>query len=86
MPPTAFATSEPLDPESVEVRYPRPSRLSEPVPVHPAPAAEAAEALGIDTVGDLLLHLPRASGEARTIGDLQPDETATVLVEVRAIT
>jgi ATP-dependent DNA helicase RecG len=36
-------------------------------------------------VGDLLLHLPRASGEARTIAGLQPDETATVLVEVRGI-
>ena len=86
MPPTAFATREPLDAESVEVRYPRPSRLREPLQVTPAPAAEAAEALGLDTVGGLLLHLPRASGEARTIADLAVDETATVLVEVRTIT
>ena len=86
MPPTAFATRDPLDPEAVAVHYPRPSRLAEPVKVTPAPAAEAAEALGLNTVGDLLLHLPRASGEARTIGALQPEETATVLVEVRTIT
>jgi ATP-dependent DNA helicase RecG len=86
VPPTAFATRDPLDAAAVPVRYPRPSRLAEPVRVTPAPAAEAAEALGLHTVGDLLLHLPRASGEARTIADLQPDETATVLVEVRAIT
>ncbi|HEX2102845.1 MAG TPA: ATP-dependent DNA helicase RecG [Solirubrobacteraceae bacterium] len=86
MPPTVFATKEPLDPEAAAVRYPRPSRLAEPLRVTPAPAAEAAEALGLRTVGDLLLHLPRASGEARTIGELQPDDTATVLVEVRTIT
>ncbi|HEX2086159.1 MAG TPA: ATP-dependent DNA helicase RecG [Solirubrobacteraceae bacterium] len=86
MPPTVFATNDPLDPEGADVRYPRPSRLGEPLHVTPAPAAEAAEALGLRTVGDLLLHLPRASGEARTIGELQPDDTATVLVEVRTIT
>ncbi|HEV2814243.1 MAG TPA: DEAD/DEAH box helicase, partial [Solirubrobacteraceae bacterium] len=86
MPPTAFATRDPLDPQPVAVHYPRPSRLAEPLDVKPAPAAEAAEALGLETVGDLLLHLPRASGEARTVGELQPDETATVLVEVRTIT
>ncbi|MDQ3740583.1 MAG: DEAD/DEAH box helicase, partial [Actinomycetota bacterium] len=85
MPPTVFATKDPLDPEGVEVRYPRPSRLREPIEVTPAPAAEAAEALGLHTVGDLLLHLPRATGEARTISQLQTDETATVLVEVRSI-
>ena len=86
MPPTSFATREPLDPDPVDVHYPRPSRLAEPLQVTPAPAAEAAGALGLHTVGDLLLHLPRASGEARTIADLVPDEVATVLVEVRTIT
>jgi ATP-dependent DNA helicase RecG len=85
VPPTAFASREPLHPEEVVVRYPRPSRLREPLQVTPAPAAEAAQALGIDTVGGLLLHLPRASGEARTISDLAVDDTATVLVEVRSI-
>ncbi len=86
MPPTAFATRDPLDPDSVAVRYPRASRLAEPLEVTPAPAAEAAAALGLHTVGDLLLHLPRATGEARTIAQLSAEETATVLVEVRSIT
>jgi ATP-dependent DNA helicase RecG len=67
------------------VRWPRPSRLDEPVTWKPRPAAEAAEALGLTTVGALLEHLPRDSGEARTISELVPDETATVIVEVRSI-
>ena len=54
------------------VRWPRPSRLEEPVTWKPRPAAEAAEALGLTTVGKLLDHLPRDSGEARTIGELRP--------------
>jgi ATP-dependent DNA helicase RecG len=83
--PTAFASSEPLDLDEVVVRLPRPSRLAEELAVKPAPAAEAAETLGLRTVGDLLKHLPRASGEARTVGELQPDDVATVLVEVRSI-
>ena len=45
----------------------------------------AADALGLRDVGDLLEHVPRARREARTIGALAPGETATVLVEVRAI-
>jgi ATP-dependent DNA helicase RecG len=67
------------------LRWPRPSRLREPVRWSPRPAAEAAEALGLITVGDLLDHLPRDSGEARTISELAPEETATVIVEVRSI-
>ena len=86
VPPTAFASHDPLDPEAVEVRLPRPSRLAEALVVKPPTAAEAAEALGLRTIGDLLEHLPRASGEARTVGSLQPEEVATVLVEVRSIT
>jgi ATP-dependent DNA helicase RecG len=83
--PRAFASSDPLDLDAVEVRLPRPERLAEPLVVKPAVAAEAAEALGLHTVGDLLLHLPRDSGEARTVSELVPDESATVLVEVRSI-
>src|SRR6185503_14626753 len=41
---------------------------------------------GLGTVGDLLEHLPRDTGEARTVATLVPGETATVLVEVRSIT
>ncbi|HEU4976881.1 MAG TPA: ATP-dependent DNA helicase RecG [Baekduia sp.] len=68
------------------VRWPRPSRLDRPLAIRPATAAEAAESLGLTSVGALLEHLPRATGEARTIAELAIDETATVLVEVRSIT
>jgi ATP-dependent DNA helicase RecG len=88
--PTAFATSEPLTDEALSAagppRYPRPSRLDTPLPVTPAKAAAAAERLGLDTVGALLEHLPRDRQEARTIIELSPGETATVVVEVRSIT
>jgi ATP-dependent DNA helicase RecG len=87
--PRAFASAELLDPAALAaapVRLPRPSQLAEPLAVTPARAAEAAEALGLRTVGDLLEHLPRDTGEARTVAALVPGETATVLVEVRSIT
>ena len=87
--PSAFADPRELTPAELaaaEIRWPRPSTLEAPLVVRPAPAAEAAEALGLTTVGALLEHLPRATGEARTIGELAIDETATVLVEVRSIT
>jgi ATP-dependent DNA helicase RecG len=85
---TAFGTHDELDREALSaapIRWPRPSRLLAPVGWEPRPAAEAAETLGLTTVGDLLAHLPRDSGEARTIAELAPDETATVIVEVRSI-
>jgi ATP-dependent DNA helicase RecG len=88
--PTAFATSEPLSADDLHAagppRYPRPSRLATPLPVSPPKAAAAAERLGLHTVGDLLEHLPRDRQEARTIVELSPGETATVVVEVRSIT
>src|SRR5262245_15534453 len=87
--PTAFGTSDDLTPDDLArapLRWPRPSRLTEPVGWSPRPAAEAAESLGLTTVGALLHHLPRDSGEARTIAELAADETATVIVEVRTIT
>jgi ATP-dependent DNA helicase RecG len=86
--PTAFASTDELDAAALSgapVRWPRPSRLDEPVTWKPRPAAEAAEALGLTTVGALLDHIPRDSGEARTIAELAPDEVATVIVEVRSI-
>jgi ATP-dependent DNA helicase RecG len=85
---TAFGTHDELDREALSgapIRWPRPSRLQAPVGWQPRPAAEAAETLGLTTVGALLDHLPRDSGEARTIAELAPDETATVIVEVRSI-
>jgi ATP-dependent DNA helicase RecG len=87
--PTAFATSAPLSPDALAAagppRYPRPSKLSEPLRVTPPKAAAAAERLGLTTVGDLLNHLPRDRQHARTIMALQPGETATVVAEVRSI-
>jgi ATP-dependent DNA helicase RecG len=89
VPPTAFATSDPLSDDELKAagppRYPRPSRLATPLPVKPAKAAAAAERLGLHTVGALLEHLPRDRQDARTIIDLTPGDTATVVVEVRSI-
>ena len=86
----AFATADPLPVDDLHAagppRYPRPSRLETPLEVEPAPAAKGAERLGLLTVGDLLEHLPRDRQEARTIGQLAIDETATVVAEVRSIT
>jgi len=87
--PTQFATAEPFDAEAlraVEVRLPRPSRLGEPLTHDLGPrAAGALDTLGLHTVGDLLEHLPRARGEARTIATLQRGETATLIVAVQTI-
>jgi ATP-dependent DNA helicase RecG len=87
--PTAFATNEPLPDDDLRAagppRYPRPSRLATPLDVKPAKAAAGAERLGLDTVGDLLEHLPRDRQDARTLIELSPGETATVVVEVRSI-
>ena len=85
---TAFASDEQFDVSALAhapVRWPRPSRLDAELSWKPRPAAEAAEALGLMTVGRLLAHLPRDSGEARTVAELERDETATVIVEVRSI-
>ncbi len=48
-------------------------------------AARAASALGLDTVADLLEHLPRDRREARAVAQLAPGEAATVVVQVRSI-
>jgi ATP-dependent DNA helicase RecG len=88
VPPAVFASSEPLTPEQLKdapVRYPRPSRLARRLGVGGAKAARAAETLGLGTVGDLLEHLPRDRREARTVAELAPGESATVVVEVRRI-
>ena len=86
-PALAFASSTPLtDAELRTGRFPRPSRLAEPLAAGTAAAAKGAERLGLHTVGDLLEHLPRDRSEARTIAELATDEVATVVVEVRSIT
>ena len=87
MPARAFAAREQIDDDALlaaAVRTPRPSRLARELELAPK-AALGAEALGLRTVGDLLEHVPRARRESRTISALSPGETATVLVEVRAI-
>jgi ATP-dependent DNA helicase RecG len=86
--PTAFASSRELGADELltaTVHWPRPSRLAKPLSLSGAKARHAAEVLGLHTVGDLLEHLPRDRREARTVADLVPGESATVVVEVRSI-
>ncbi len=85
---TSFASSEPIDPDQLEsapVFYPRPSALQKPLKVDGPKAQAAAHALGLDTIGDLLEHLPRDRREARAVADLAAGEAATVVVQVRSI-
>ncbi len=73
------------DPRAVPVRLPRPSRLDAPLEAPHPKMAEALETLGLRTVGDLLMHLPRERRVARQIAELRPGEQANVLVEVRSV-
>jgi ATP-dependent DNA helicase RecG len=84
----AFASSrelEPADLEQAPVRYPRPSALHIGLKLPGDKAKRAAETLGLDTVGDLLEHLPRDRRQASSVAALSPGETATVVVEVSSI-
>jgi len=69
------------------VRWPRPDALTARVDWKPAPAAAAAEALEIETVGELLEHLPRDTGEAVGFVDEElvawggPESTLGVVLE-----
>src|SRR5215210_3577291 len=59
--------------------YPRPSVLAEPV--------EGLEALGIETLGDLVEHFPHSHRDRRDVkrvGDLMVGEEATVAVAVKS--
>jgi len=85
---TGFASDRPLTPDELEsapVRYPRPSALAKPLKLRGHKQQHAAEVLGLATVGDLLEHLPRDRREARTIAELTPGESATIVAEVRSI-
>jgi ATP-dependent DNA helicase RecG len=66
------------------VRWSVPSRLREPLKLV-GKTADGMAALGVDSVGDLLEHLPRDQREARTIAQLRAGEQATVAVQVRSI-
>ena len=86
--PRAFAGADTLSWTEMllaPVRWPRPTRLQEPLHAPTKKASAALQALGLHTVGDLLEHLPRDSREARTVAELRVGEQATVAVEVRSI-
>jgi ATP-dependent DNA helicase RecG len=68
-----------------QVRWPRPSRLEDPLDVPHGRLADGLEALGLTSVGALLEHLPKDSREARTVAALRAGEQATVAVQVRTI-
>ena len=86
--PTAFSTTEPLDTSQLQaapVRYPAPARLRRALRFDGRKAAAGGEALGLGTIADLFEHLPRDRREARSVAELEPGETATVVVEVLRI-
>ncbi len=85
----AFASNSALSREELiaaPVRWPRPSRLAEPLKVPARRMSAGLRSLGLLTVGDLLEHLPTDSREARTVSALRAGEPATVAVQVRRIT
>jgi ATP-dependent DNA helicase RecG len=67
------------------VRWPRPSRLKDPLDVPAGKLADGLQALGLTSVGALLEHLPTDSREARSVGALQAGVQATVAVQVATI-
>jgi ATP-dependent DNA helicase RecG len=85
--PCAFASAEALSDSQLAgaVRWPRPSRLRTPLEASGKRMAAALAALELETVGDLLEHLPVDSREARSVAGLRAGEQATVAVEVRSI-
>jgi ATP-dependent DNA helicase RecG len=89
--PRAFATGEPLAREAMlaaPVRWPAPSSLARPLEpeLEGAKMKTGARALGLETVADLLEHLPRDRREARLISELLDGETASIVVAVKSIT
>ncbi len=88
-PPCAFASASRLTKAQLlaaPVRWPRPSRLAEPLDVQAGgKLAEGLNTLGLTSVGALLEHLPREGREASTIGGLREQEPATITVQVRSI-
>ncbi len=84
----AFATAVPLTrPELIAapVHWPRPSRLAAPLEPSGKRMAAGLRALGLQTVGELLEHLPTDSRQAGCVAQLRAGEQATVSVEVRTI-
>ncbi|MGO9903224.1 MAG: ATP-dependent DNA helicase RecG [Solirubrobacteraceae bacterium] len=88
MSPTAFARSASLAADELRaapIRYPKTGRLRAPLVLEGAKAERAAAALGLRVVGDLLEHLPRDRREARSIAELEPGESATLVAQVTGI-
>ena len=86
--PVAFAATTELDRRDAllaPVRYPSPRRLEAPLLLDGPKARQAAKALGLQSVGDLLEHVPRDRRDARAIATLEPSEAATIVAEVRKI-
>jgi ATP-dependent DNA helicase RecG len=90
--PTRFAATDVLTTEDLrgaDLRsLPRPSRLAEPVEL-PGKAGKALAGLGIETVGDLIEHLPHAHRDRRDVrlaGELGVGEEGTVAATVRSVT
>jgi ATP-dependent DNA helicase RecG len=92
--PRAIGSGEPQDRDTLraaELRsLPRPSRLDAPISslkgAGPKLAAAAAE-IGIETLGDLLWHVPRGHTDhssVRQVADLALEQEATVRVTVRS--
>ena len=84
----AFASTQALSREELleaPLRWPRPSLLQAPLDLGAKKLAGGMRALGLNTVGELLEHLPSDSREARTVAALRAGEQATVAVEVRRI-
>jgi ATP-dependent DNA helicase RecG len=85
----AFAADDDLTREELlaaPVRWPHPAAWHAQLDVPGTKKAQAAaELLGLETVGDLLEHLPRGRQTARTVAALVAGETASVVVEVRSI-
>ncbi len=90
--PNRFAATEELTTDDLRDAglrsLPRPSRLAEPVEL-PGAAGKALVNLGIETVGDLIEHLPHAHRDRRDVrlaGELAVGEEATVAATVRSVT
>ncbi|MDE3069548.1 MAG: DEAD/DEAH box helicase, partial [Acidobacteriota bacterium] len=87
-PPPAFASRRAVGRDELlaaRCAYPRPSRLARPLAVEGARAREALRGMGVETVGDLLMHLPHDVRVMRPLAELRPGDQATVAVEVRSI-
>ncbi len=90
--PTLFASVDEWTAEALAEATPRstpsPSRLTEPVEL-PGGAGKALASLGIETVGDLLEHLPHVHRDRRELklaAEVGVGEEATVAVTVRGVT